>query len=78
MTGSVLGLVGPVSLCCDKVRDRMIELQYLSQCGSTYNSLSRSFPEVHLHVAEMLFKQPRNYLSVNFSVFQLIHVYAFP
>ena len=32
--GSVLGLVGPVSVYCDWVR-RKFDLQLLSQCGST-------------------------------------------
>ena len=42
--GSVLGLAGLVSVYCDWVR---FDLQLLSQCGSTYNSLSRSVPEIH-------------------------------
>ena len=38
----------------------MFDLQLLSQCGSTYNCLSRSVPEIHLHVAGTLSNQPTN------------------
>ena len=33
------------------------DLQLLSQCGRTYNCLSRSVPEIHLHVAGTLSNQ---------------------
>ena len=43
---SVLGLV---DLCqyTETGCDRMFDLQSLSQCGSMYNCLGRSIPEVH-------------------------------
>ena len=44
--GLALGLVGLVSAYCDWV-SRKFDLQLLSQCGSAYNCLSRSVPEVH-------------------------------
>ena len=47
--GSVLGLVGPVSVYYDW--ERYNDLQLPSQCGSTYNCTSRSVPEIHYHVA---------------------------
>ena len=56
LIGSVLGLVGPVSVYCDWVRWKF-GLQLLSQCGSTSNCLSRSVPEIHLHVAGTLSKK---------------------
>ena len=58
--GSVLGLVGLVSVYCDWVRWKF-DLQLLSQCGSTYNCLSRSVPVIHSHVAGMLSNQKTNY-----------------
>ena len=36
------------------------DLQLLSQCGSTYNCLSRSVPEIHTHVAGTLSNQQTN------------------
>ena len=36
------------------------DLQLLSQCDSTYTCLSRSVPEIHLHVAGTLCNQPAN------------------
>ena len=54
--GSVLGLVGPVSVyrdCCKS------DLGLLCQCDDTYNCLSRSVPETH-NVAGTLRKQPTN------------------
>ena len=42
---SVLGLVGPVSVYCDRC-----DLQLLSQCRRTWNCLSRSVPECTLSV----------------------------
>ena len=38
-------------------RDSKFDLQLLSQCGSTYNDLSRFVPEIHQHVAETLSNQ---------------------
>ena len=38
-------------------RDGKFDLQLLSQCGSTSNFLSRSVPEIHLHVAGTLSNQ---------------------
>ena len=40
--------------------DGKFGLQLLSQCGSTYNCLSRSVPEIHLHAAGTLSNQPTN------------------
>ena len=57
--GSALGLVGLVSVYCDWAC-RKFDLQLLSQCGSTYNCLSRSIPEIHKHVAGMIGKQAIN------------------
>ena len=37
--------------------DGKFDLQLLSQCGSMYNCLSRSVPEIHWHVAGTLSKQ---------------------
>ena len=37
--------------------DRKFGLQLISQCGSTYNCLSRSVPEIHSHVARTLSSQ---------------------
>ena len=37
-----------------------MDLQLPSQCGSTYNCLSRSVPEIHWHVAGTSSKQPTN------------------
>ena len=37
-----------------------MDLQLLSQCGSTCNCLSRSAPEIHSHVAGTLSNQPTN------------------
>ena len=42
--GPVPGLVGPVSVYCGG--DSKLDLQLLSQCGSTYNCLIRSAPEM--------------------------------
>ena len=42
--GSAMGLVGPVSVTG---WGRKLDLQLLSQCGSTHDCLSRSFPEIH-------------------------------
>ena len=38
-------------------RGRKLDLQLLSQCGSTLNCLSRSVPEIHSHVAGTLSNQ---------------------
>ena len=38
--------------------DRWFDLQLLSQCGSTYNCLSRSVPRKHHYVAGVLSNQP--------------------
>ena len=43
-------------------RGREFNLQLLYQCGSTYNCLSRSVPEIHSHVARTLSKQATNKL----------------
>ena len=43
--GSVLQLVGPVSVFC--ALDRKIDLQLLSQCNITYNSLNWFDHEIH-------------------------------
>ena len=40
----------------------MESLQLLSQCGSTHNSLSRSVPEIHSHVAGTLSNQQIRFL----------------
>ena len=45
--GSTLGLVGTVAAYCDWVRKKVGDLQFLSQCSSTYNCQSRSVPEIH-------------------------------
>ena len=37
-----------------------MDLQLLSQCGSTSNCLCRSVPEIHSHVAGTLSNQPTN------------------
>ena len=37
-----------------------MDLQLLSQCGSMYNFLSTSVPEIHSHVAGTLSSQPTN------------------
>ena len=42
-----------------------MDLQLLSQCGSTQNCLSRSVPEIHSHVAGTLNKQASNQLPGN-------------
>ena len=42
-TGSQLGLVGPVSVCCDSQLDQ----QLVWKRGSTCNGRSRSVPEIH-------------------------------
>ena len=39
-----------------------MDLQLLSQCGSTYNCLSRSVPEIHSHVAGTLSKNKQQHL----------------
>ena len=44
VTKSELGQAGRVSVLCDRMR---FDLQRLSQCGSTYNCISR--PETDLH-----------------------------
>ena len=44
--GSALRLVGPVHLTVTGW-DRTIDLQLLSQCGSTFNCLGTSVPELH-------------------------------
>ena len=44
------------------IRERMsgkFDQQLLSQCGSTYNCLSRSVPEIHYHVAWALSSEPK-------------------
>ena len=41
-----------------------MDLQVLSQCGSTSNCLSRSVPEIHWHVAGSLSNQPTNKQTV--------------
>ena len=41
---------------------RKLDLQLLSQCGGTWNCLSRSVPEIHSHVAGTLSNQPTNNL----------------
>ena len=43
----------------------------MSQCGSTYNCLCRSVPEMHSHVAGKLSSQQTNNLS-QMMVFRLI------
>ena len=53
---SSLGLVGPMSVYSDWVRWK-VDMQLLSQCGSTYNCLSRTVPEIYLHVAGTLSSQ---------------------
>ena len=40
--------------------DGKFGLQHLSQCGSTYNYLCRSVPEIHSHAAGTLSNQPTN------------------
>ena len=40
--------------------DGKLDLQPPSRCGSTYNCLSRSVPEIHWHVAGTLSKQASN------------------
>ena len=52
---STLGLVGPVSVYCDRVRES--DLQLLPQCGSSHICLSRCVPEIHKYVAGMLSNQ---------------------
>ena len=42
--GSALGLVGPMLVYCDWVRN--FDLLLLSQCGSMYNCVSGSVPEI--------------------------------
>ena len=49
-----------------------MDLQLLSQCGSTHNCLSRSVPEIHSHVAGTLSKQPTNRKSRHASVATLL------
>ena len=56
--GSVLGLVGPVSVYCDWVRLKVWSAA-LSQCGSTSNCLRRSALEIHKHVVGTLSSQQR-------------------
>ena len=46
-----------------------LDLQLLSQCGSTSNCLSRSVPEIHSHVAETLSNQPTNQQTLQCLVF---------
>ena len=67
ITGSALGLVGPVSVYFDWVKYKIFVLQLLSQCGSTYNCPCRAVPEIHSHVTGTLSNQQttttRFYLS---------------
>ena len=54
--GSVLGLVGPVSVYCDWVRrDRKFDLKF--QSVWQHVKLNRSVPEIHKHVAGTLSNQ---------------------
>ena len=45
--------------------DVNFDLQLLSRCGSMYNCLSRSVPEIHWHVAGMLSNLPINQSTVS-------------
>ena len=56
--GSVLGLVSPVSVFCDWVRQKVWSATSVS-VWQHENCLSRSVPEIHSHVAGTL-KQPTN------------------
>ena len=60
--GSALELAGPVSIYCGCVRK--LVLQFLSQCGSTYNCLSRSVPDIHKYVTGTKTNQPTNQLII--------------
>ena len=53
--GLVVGLVDPASVDCHWVKQ--FELLLPTQCGSTYNFLSRPVPEIHKHVAGKLSNQ---------------------
>ena len=58
--GSVLGLVGQVSVYCDWVRLQVFPTALsLSQFGSLSNCLSRSVPEIFSRVAWTLSIQER-------------------
>ena len=54
--GSALGLVGPMSVYCDCEVESLIRNFYLS-VAAMLNCLSRSVPEIHLHVAGTLGSQ---------------------
>ena len=45
-----------------------MDLQLLSECGSTSNCLSRSVPEIHWPVAGTLIKQPGNQVPLVFPI----------
>ena len=57
--GSVLGLVGLVSVYCDWVRRKVWSATSIS-VWQPVNCLSRPVPEIRLHVAETLSNQPTN------------------
>ena len=53
VTVSVAGVLGSVlGLVC-----LVIDLQFLSQCGSTYTCQGRSIPGMHWHVADTVYQQ---------------------